>query len=208
LQKKLLSAMIFLTIFLSFFLSITLAQQIGPIVPTNRNFYGPPYQTMGGGYSGMHYPIQPINAPQQPWPPSSGYGAHDFMPYRPNTIQGVPSFNPYPGTLGMSAGGMDAISPINSYSNQMPIESSPALPNRNSVMAPIQVVYGKSVGMETQNEATTPSSSLPLFLQGASEDVIDEVWEFLCVILAYFSINELSENPTATMTSKLRKLIN
>jgi hypothetical protein len=77
-----------------------------------------------------------------------------------------------------------AINPINAYSNQMPTESSPftATYPRRAAMAPIQVVYGKPMSMEMQSEQTTASptsssssSSLPLFLQGAPEDVINEV---------------------------------
>ncbi|KAI6184510.1 hypothetical protein M3Y97_00604200 [Aphelenchoides bicaudatus] len=74
------------------------------------------------------------------------------------------------------------ISSINAYSNQMPIEQPnfSSFSNRRASMPPIQVVYGKPVPLETQSEQrisqppSSSSSSLPLFLQGAPDDIIDE----------------------------------
>lgn len=134
------------------------------------------------------YPsMQPING-QPPWP-NSMIGQQESA-FRQNAalMQGFSPFGQQspPSTVGMSSiSGMEG--PINAYSNQMPAESpySSPLTQRRASMPPIQVVYGKPVPMEMQAEqqsATQPSasssSSLPLFLQGASEDVINEVCIF------------------------------
>jgi hypothetical protein len=143
------------------------------------------------------YPIHPINGlPQQQWPPSQQFGGQNL--YRHGSqppFFGQPQ-QPSP-TIGMSTlGGADSINPINSplnaYSNQMPSEQPnfASSSNRRASMPPIQVVYGKPVPMEMQSEqASQPaapsssSSSLPLFLQGAPEDVIDEVNYKICPLI-------------------------
>lgn len=158
--------------------------QLGPIVPTNRNFYGSPYSNAPFGGQPLpspyhpfpnQYPIHPINAVNRAsWPPAQfGGSIQELAPYQHGSAS-----NPYQRaspTVGMSTLGLDAISPINSYSNQMPAESSSFSSNRRASMPPIQVVYGKPIPMEMQTEQASSSSSLPLFLQGAPEDVINEV---------------------------------
>jgi hypothetical protein len=93
-------------------IGVVSSQQIGPIVPMNRNFYGSPYQaqqyqpfpSQAQQYQpfssqNQQYPIHPINGQQS----YSGFGAHDLMsPYRPSAIHGVSSFAQPPGTFGMS----------------------------------------------------------------------------------------------------------
>ncbi|KAI6193934.1 hypothetical protein M3Y96_01071200 [Aphelenchoides besseyi] len=157
----------------------------------NRNYFGSPYSPSSispysaGGYfdasqnQQSNFPISPLNSRMWNSRPMDveSFGSSDFAAYRQNAAL-LQRQQPH---------GMDPlISSINPLSNRMMSDSMmPINAQRRASMPPIQVIYGKPGPMEIQPEEPTVSStqqsassssqsSLPLFLQGAPEDAVEE----------------------------------
>ncbi|KAI6179218.1 hypothetical protein M3Y98_00586600 [Aphelenchoides besseyi] len=177
--------------FAAFFLPLVSSQFIGPIVPMNRNYFGSPYSPSSispysaGGYfdapqnQQSNFPISPLNSRMWNSRPMDfeSFGSSDFAAYRQNAAllqhQQPHGMNPL-------------ISSINPPSNRMmPDSMMPINAQRRASMPPIQVIYGKpgpmeiqpeepTVGSTQQSASSSSQSSLPLFLQGAPEDAVEE----------------------------------
>ncbi|KAI6193856.1 hypothetical protein M3Y96_01063100 [Aphelenchoides besseyi] len=164
---------------------------MGPIVPMNRNYFGSPYSPSSispysaGGYfdapqnQQSNFPISPLNSRMWNSRPMDveSFGSSDFAAYRQNAAL-LQHQQPH---------GMDPlISSINPLSNRMmPDSMMPINAQRRASMPPIQVIYGKpgpmeiqpeepTVGSTQQSASSSSQSSLPLFLQGAPEDAVEE----------------------------------
>ncbi|KAI6193966.1 hypothetical protein M3Y96_01074800 [Aphelenchoides besseyi] len=157
----------------------------------NRNYFGSPYSPSSispysaGGYfdapqnQPSNFPISPLNSRMWNSRPMDveSFGSSDFAAYRQNAAllqhQQPHGMNPL-------------ISSINPPSNRMmPDSMMPINAQRRASMPPIQVIYGKpgpmeiqpeepTVGSTQQSASSSSQSSLPLFLQSAPEDAVEE----------------------------------